>query len=158
MSQLEINRYLDIAQSTNIFIPQDFGILKEVLQDCQDNPTTNYILFDERQDKNILGFVIFGRIPMTEFSWDIYWLVVDKNFQGKGTGRKLLKEVESFIFSKQKRAILRVETSIRKEYTQARNLYVKQGFKQAGLISNFYGPGDDLIIFSKEISCLSARP
>lgn len=143
--------YLSLARSTEVFNPQEMQVLKSVLEDYRQNQGKNYFLFEEKSSDKIAGFVIFGRTPITEFSWDIYWLVVDKTCQGKGLGRKLLREVESFILQKEKRFILKVETSTKKEYAHARNLYAKQSFKEAGRIPNFYTQGDDLIVFYKEV-------
>jgi hypothetical protein len=50
------------------------------------------------------------------------------------------------------RVILRVETSSQNMYAHARNLYAKMGFKQAGVIHDFYCDGDDNIIYYKELS------
>lgn len=151
MLNLQEEPYISLARSTEVFNPQEVQVLESVLEDYQKNHGKNYFLFEEKTDDKIAGFVIFGRTPITEFSWDIYWLVVNKTCQGKGIGRKLLKEVESFILQKEKRFILKVETSTRKEYTNARNLYAKQSFIEAGRIPNFYAQGDDLIIFYKEV-------
>jgi len=90
-------------------------------------------------------------VPLTEFSWDIYWLLVDKHWQGKGIGQQILSEVETFILKKQSQAVLRIETSTAREYLHARNLYQKQGFKEVGRIPHFYREDDDLLIYYKEI-------
>ncbi|MBU1367169.1 MAG: GNAT family N-acetyltransferase [Candidatus Omnitrophica bacterium] len=151
MLRREKEDYLKAARSTEVFNSQEIEILSEVLQDCRDNQEKNYFLFEEKQDNSISGFVIFGKTSLTEFCWDVYWLVVDKSCQGKGVGRKLLGRVESFLLKGNSGAVLRVETSARKEYVHARGLYTKQGFKGAGRIPNFYSKQDDLVIFYKEI-------
>lgn len=143
--------YIKVAKDTEVFNPQEIAVLREMVGECLTIPGKNYFLFDEQQDAKILGFVIFGRIPLTEFSWDVYWLVVDKMFQGKGVGKKLLVRVEDFIAESQARAILRIETSARKDYVRARGLYIKQGFIEIGRILHFYAPNDNLVIFYKEV-------
>lgn len=143
--------YIKVAEDTEVFNPQEIAVLREMVGECLTIPGKNYFLFDEQQDTKILGFVIFGRIPLTEFSWDVYWLVVDKMFQGKGVGKKLLVRVEDFIAESQARAILRIETSARKDYVRARGLYIKQGFIEIGRILHFYAPNDNLVIFYKEV-------
>jgi len=100
----------------------------------------------------VVGFVIFGRIPLTVDGWDIYWLAVDKAYQGKGIGKKLLKDVEEHILKEDPQANIRVETSTLKEYAHARNLYYKAGFQEVGRIKDFYASGDDVIIFYKQIA------
>lgn len=144
------NRYLKIAKSTSAFNPLEVEVLKEVLTDCFENPKTTYILFEE-----VGGFTIFGRSPMTKFSWDIYWTVVDKDFQRRGIGKKLQGRVEDYILKQDKKANLRVETSSKPAYDATRDFYKSIGFKEIGRIPDFYNENDSLVIFYKEIcACL----
>lgn len=144
-------QYIRIAQESGVFPARELRVLKEVLQECQDDPRAGYLLFDERVKNFIVGFVIFGRTPLTESSWDIYWLVVDKDHQRMGVGKRLLLRVESHLRKRGKQAILRVETSSRREYAPALALYTKQGFSEAGSIPDFYSKDDDLVILYKEL-------
>lgn len=144
--------YCEIAANTGVFRSQEIDILREILEDCQKTIPAHYIVFDERYDDGILGFLILGRAPMTDFSWDIYWLVVDKKKHGQGVGKKLLQRAEKFVSEGGKRAVLRVETSSKHEYSAARKFYLKNGFSESGRILHFYSEGDALVIFSKELS------
>lgn len=140
------NRYLKIAKSTSVFNPAEIEVLEEVLTDCFENSKTTYILFEE-----VGGFTIFGRSPMTKFSWDIYWTVVGKDFQRRGIGRKLQGRIEDYILKQDKKANLRVETSSKSEYTATRNFYKSVGFTEIGRIPDFYNENDSLVIFCKGI-------
>ena len=149
MRNFDIEEYLNIARGVGIFNNIDIQVLREVLEEYRRAPETDYFLIDEKREGKLLGYIIFCRTPITEFSWDIFWLMVDKEWQGKGIGKKLIIELEKFIFKTDERAILRVETSTKKEYSHARNLYSKQGFNEVGRIPDFYAEGDDLIIYFK---------
>jgi len=146
-----LETYQRIAANAGVFEPREIEVVSEVLADCQQNPMTSYRLLDERVDGQPVGFVIFGKTPMTDFSWDIYWLVVANDFQGKGYGKRLLKRMEEHLRQSHPKAVLRLETSTKREHTVARGLYLKEGFHEMGRIPHFYGEGDDLIIFYKEI-------
>ena len=141
--------YLKIAEQTSAFNPAEIEILDEVLTDCFEDPKTTYILFEEKNNDRLLGFVIFGRSPITKFSWDIYWMVVDKEFQRKGIGKKLQKRIESYVLLQDKKANLIIETSSKPEYNATRNFYKNSGFKEVGQIPDFYNENDSLIIFYK---------
>ena len=144
--------YLDIAISTGIFTQEEVKTLSEVLDDCHnDKPGDYYLLFEEKVDDKRIGFIVVDRVAITAYAWDIFWLVVHKDFQGKGYGKKLLERVEKHVLEEKEKAIIRVETSTKMEYTHARNLYVKKGYIESGRVANFYSKGDDLIIYSKEI-------
>lgn len=147
----KIERYLEIGRSTKKFAPAEIEILREVLEDWQNNPDTTYIVFDEEIDSKIVGFIIFGLVPLTKFSWDIYWIAVDGSCQGKGIGRKLLQRTEDYLLRRQKRIILRAETSGKKEYAPTRAFYIKTQFKEALRIPDFYDEGDDLMMYTKHL-------
>lgn len=149
---MEKNRYLKIAKGTSAFNPAEIEVLKEVLTDCFENPKTTYVLFEEAGPPLLLGFTIFGRSPMTKFSWDIYWMVVNKNFQRRGIGKKLHGRIEDYVLKQDKKANLCVETSSRSEYTATRNFYESVGFTEIGRIPDFYNENDSLVIFYKRLS------
>ncbi|MCG2711812.1 MAG: GNAT family N-acetyltransferase [Candidatus Omnitrophica bacterium] len=148
----EISKYLDITRNTEAFTEGELDTLKEVLEDLRHNNKTSYNLLEEEIDDKLVGFALFGRTPLTEFTWDIYWLIVDKSFQGRGIGKSLLIRTEEFIREKMPRAAIKLETSTRKKYSAARGLYKRVKFQEAGKLPNFYCEGDDMIIFYKEIS------
>jgi hypothetical protein len=47
--------------------------------------------------------------------------------------------------------LLLVETSSTPAYTSARQLYETSGYRCEAIIHDFYAPGDDLVIFSKDL-------
>lgn len=145
-----VKECFEIAKRLEVFKEEELKILSEVLEAC--SKSKDYMLLYEKAGDKIAGFIILGRTPLTEFCWDIYWLAVDKEFQEKGIGKRLIKRAEDYILSNTKRAIIRIETSSLKQYAHARGLYKRAGFNEAGRIANFYSLGDDLIIFSKEIT------
>jgi len=152
IAKYDVNEYLNIARKTEIFSESEVGILKEILEDFQNNKKTSYVLLEERVEGKLAGFILFGRTPLTECIWDIYWLIVDNMCQGRGIGKSLLIRTEEFIRQKMPKAAIRLETSTRKRYSAARGLYKRVHFQEAGKLPNFYAEGDDLIIFYKEIS------
>ena len=146
----DVNPYLRIAENLDVFHPGEIQILKGVLDDYQQS-RDGYIILDEKEETRIIGFVIFGRIPLTMYGWDIYWLAVNKSNQGRGIGKKLISRVEEYITRQDRIANLRVETSTRKEYAHARNLYLKAGFQEVGRIADFYDKNDDIVVFCKRL-------
>ncbi|MBU1122148.1 MAG: GNAT family N-acetyltransferase [Candidatus Omnitrophota bacterium] len=147
MREFNRDRYLEIAGNVGVFTSAEIDVIIEILNVHEKSDGKEYVVFNYKEADIILGFIIFGRTPLTEFSWDIYWLVVDLGRQGKGIGGKLIRMCQDFILGNGDSAILKVETSTKKEFAHARNLYVKQNFKEAGRIPNFYKENDDLIIY-----------
>lgn len=144
-----VSCYLDIAVTTKAFRDNDLEILKEVIEDHQKEPKSTYRVINEVINNKLVGFIVFGRVPLTKYSWDIYWLAVRSDLQGKGIGKRLIEGAEAFIKAKTPKAVVRIETSIKKEYSAAHGLYERMKFKEMGRVPNFYSCGDDLIIYYK---------
>ena len=144
--------YLSIAEGTGAFRSCEIEILEEVLLDCFSDPSKGYLFLEMEAGGNTTGFAVYGRCPMTESAWDIYWIVVEKSLQGQGIGRKLIDELEKDARGPAGRAILRVETSGREEYGGQRHFYLRSGFRETGRIHDFYEEGDDLVTYCKFIS------
>jgi GNAT superfamily N-acetyltransferase len=143
--------FVDIARGTGVFREMEMDILAELVECCATKPDGDYKMLVEKNGEKITGFAIFGRVPLTDLSWDIYWLVVDKAYQGKGLAKKIMKRIEQYILGRSEWAVLRVETSSRPEYSPARAFYLNQGFAEAGSIQDFYAPGDGINVYSKQI-------
>lgn len=102
---------------------------------------------DDAPDQ-VLGYACFGLTPMTEATYDLYWLVVAEAARGRGIGAQLMTAVEDEL--RQRGAVtIRVETSSLEGQGGARRFYEKTGFKLAGAIPDFYRKGDDLLVFAK---------
>jgi len=144
-------QYLAIARSTGVFNSHDIEILEEVVTDSLTDSKTTYVIIDETIGDRLVGFVIVGRTPITEFGWDLYWLAVDKSAQGKGLALALFARAEEYMKQVTGRAVIRIETSSKDGYTPARNLYVRAGYTEMGRIPEFYGESDSLVMFFKTV-------
>ncbi len=146
-------KYLEIARATKAFNEAEIGVLEEVLQDCLvEQSEEGYILLAEQDKGEDVAFLIYGKTPMTEFTYDLYWIVVSPSYQGKGIGRRLVNRMESLILAKREKANIRLETSGSKAYGGQRAFYEALGFRVCGRIPSFYREGDDLVTFYKFIS------
>ena len=96
------------------------------------------------------GYVCYGKTPLTDGVFGIYWVVVCKDSRYHGLGSRLLKEVEEDIKIKGGRKIL-IETSSKDNYEKARQFYTKKGYKLIAKIADFYKVGDDKLIYVKDI-------
>ena len=96
----------------------------------------------------LAGYTCYGSIPLTASSFDLYWIVVSPDSQGKGIGRLLMLETERLIRQSGGSKIY-VETSGRDQYAGTRAFYQRMGFRMESLLENFYAPGDSKVIFSK---------
>ncbi|OWK43453.1 GNAT family N-acetyltransferase [Fimbriiglobus ruber] len=148
----ETDALLDIARGTNVFKPIEIDALKEVLDDYHGG----YHEYGHRavtfiQDDKPVGFAYYAPTAMTDRTWHLYWIFVDKSTQARGIGAQLLKYVEEEIIKADGRIFL-IETSSLPSYDLTRKFYLKYGYEQAAVIRDFFSDGDDQVIFRKRLS------
>ena len=99
----------------------------------------------------MVGYACWGATPGTVATSDLYWIVVDRLRQGSGVGTQLLGEVESRLTADGRRLVV-VETSSRADYTPTRRFYETRGYTRTATIPGYYAPGDDLVIYTKDLT------
>lgn len=143
---------LTIAKKISQFSKEDQTCIAELWQESLSNktdPDRYHFLIAEGNNK-IVGFACYGHRPLTQGSYDFYWLGVDPEFQHQGIGHTLMIAVEDEI----KRAggyLIILETSSKKEFALTRDAYQKFGYQQVAVIPDFYEPGDGLVIYVKRL-------
>ena len=103
------------------------------------------------EENKIKGYVCIGPRPLTEGTYDLYWIAVNPKVQSKGIGSGLIKYIEDHIKSKNGRLIL-IETSGKESYDKERKFYEKNQYEELVNIRDFYKPGDGLVIYGKYLS------
>jgi D-alanine-D-alanine ligase len=103
------------------------------------------------------AYVCAGHTPLTQTTWDLYWMCVHPASQRAGVGRALLARAEACILEHGGERI-RVETSGRGDYARARRFYGAAGYCTIGVIRHFYRPGDDCVVLCKELKTISPMP
>jgi ribosomal protein S18 acetylase RimI-like enzyme len=112
-------------------------------------PETYRFLVAEDEGR-VLGYALYGRTPLTQGTWDLYWLATDPQAHGKGVGSKLLRGVEDTARTEGGRLVI-VETSSRADYARARRFYERAGYKKSAVLEDFYKDGDDKIIYTRRV-------
>jgi ribosomal protein S18 acetylase RimI-like enzyme len=105
-------------------------------------------LADEGEDAALWGYLCYGRTPMTERAYDLYWVAVEPSLQGVGVGRRLCGALEDTV-REAGGGIIRVETSAQEAYGKTVRFYQRIAYVEGGRLPDFYKPGDDLIVFYK---------
>jgi ribosomal protein S18 acetylase RimI-like enzyme len=101
-------------------------------------------------DGRLVGYSCYGETPLTEGTWDLYWIAVDPREQGRGVGTRLLVETEERVRARGGRILL-VETSGLPKYEATREFYRTRKYEEAARLRDHYRPGDDKVIFRKDL-------
>jgi len=106
---------------------------------------------DRLSDEHYPAWVLcFGRNTLTISSFDVYWIAVHPDQQGRGIGKLLLEEAEKQIAAASGSRIY-IETSHRPDYQPTRGFYERCGYTLAAVLDDFYAPGDSKATYVKLI-------
>lgn len=143
----------DLVKESGVFSAEEIDIAVELVAEAalKGEKKSGYSFIFIEQGMKIIGYACFGRIPLTENSYDLYWLVVDRQHRKQGFAGQLLVLSEEAIKSAGGKQIF-AETSSRQDYAPARAFYEKAGFLQCAWQKNFYSAGDDKVTFMKQVN------
>ena len=142
---------MHILAETPEFTPAEVVVAEEVLDCYLNDPVQSgyYVLVADIADK-VAGYICYGPTPLTESTWDIYWMATAPALKNHGIGKTLLALAEETIKARGGRLIL-IETSSKPSYENTRGFYQARGYAIVSRIPDFYAPGDDLVIFQKRV-------
>jgi ribosomal protein S18 acetylase RimI-like enzyme len=143
-------KVLDLLRRTNFFNEEEVDVAEELidcyLTDCKQNDYDVVIINDEAQTP--AGYLCYGPSPLTEGTFDLYWIAISPEQQGRGLGKQLVKWLENKLEEKHGRVII-IETSSQEKYKATRQFYLNMHYQECVRIADFYKPGDDRIIYAK---------
>lgn len=136
-----------ILERTPHFAPDEVTVAVELIDDAlRGDDASSYRALVAVADGRPVGYVCFGRTPMTDHTFDLYWIVVDPDRRGGGVGKRLWRACADAVCAAGGR-LVRVETSSLELYGDTLAFYDRVGLREVARISDFYREGDDLITF-----------
>ena len=136
-----------LLEGIEAFRPDEVECALEVIEDFH-RGDRDYYPFILWEGERAAGFVCFGPVPLTEATYDLYWIAVGPDFRKRGYGARLM---EFFIeeIRKEGGRLVVSETSSLPSHAGARRLYLRCGFEEKTRIEGYYGEGDDLVIYTR---------
>jgi ribosomal protein S18 acetylase RimI-like enzyme len=132
------------------FSEQEIGVAIELIDDAiSEYSSGDYIACVLEDEKGqVQGYACYGLTPLTESTYDFYWMAVHPDAQGNGYGRSLIRFVEQDVREKGGRLLV-LETSSQENYTRTRLIYEKYGYELVARVRDFYKKNDDKLIYVK---------
>jgi D-alanine-D-alanine ligase len=138
---------------TGFFTDEEIRIAAELVnENLAKGPDASgyFFLFGCDEAGNILGYACYGPIPGSDYSYDLYWIVVDPGLWKQGAGRSLLEKTENLVREAGGRRIY-AETSSTARYAPTRAFYEACGYWPEAVLQDFYREGDSKVFFVKEL-------
>jgi ribosomal protein S18 acetylase RimI-like enzyme len=143
---------LALADATGVFKSHEITALDEVLADYHSaNRDLGHRCVTSEAGGQITGFAYHAPAAMTDRTWYLYWIAVDKTRHARGLGGELLRYVEGDVRDQGGRILL-IETSSLPHYELTRRFYVKHGYDKVAVLPDYYSDGDDMVVFRKRLA------
>jgi GNAT superfamily N-acetyltransferase len=140
-----------MTRGVGIFRENEIPVALEVFEGATGSsgrgPDPDYRAAGIERDGQLVAWACWGPTPGTEATFDLYWIVVDLANHGHGLGSILLEAIERRIAGEAR--LMVVVTSGRADYAGTREFYLRHAYSIKGTIEDYYGPGDDQVIFAK---------
>jgi len=145
-------RLFEIVTAVGNFTPEEVAIAMEVIDEgLAGAGRGDYFLNVLEAGERVIGYECHGPTPLTDGTYDLYWIAVDPTAQGAGRGRALLGHAEADVRARRGRLLL-IETSAQESYAATKRFYERSGYPLVARIPDFYRQGDDKLVYAKYLS------
>ena len=143
-----------LAVGNGMFAPDDMAGFDEMLHGYLDGSLSQHrwIVVEDASGR-VAGAACYAPEPFADRVWNLYFLAVHPTQHRSGIGTALVSHVERSLRSAGEHVarVLIVETSSTGDYEPARRFYTREGFDMEAHVREFYGRGDDKILFWKSL-------
>lgn len=142
-----------LVEATGFFRPDEVEVAAELVREALARGVASgyrFIFADDAAGRPV-GYACYGEIACTLGSYDLFWIVVDPAAQGRGLGRRLLREAEADIAGLGGRRVY-IETSSQEKYRPTQGFYERCGYALEARLVDFYDRGDDKLIYVRALS------
>jgi ribosomal protein S18 acetylase RimI-like enzyme len=144
-------RIEEITRLVGVFREEELLVALEVFDEAVRGAAGNtYSVLGVQVDGDVAGWICWGPTPCTLGTYDLYWMAVAPEAQGNGIGKALLEEMERRLAGVAR--LIVIETAGRPDYAPTRAFYQARGYSPISRIPDFYAPGDDQVVFVKDVS------
>lgn len=138
-----------LALVTGMFAEDEMTGFDEQLADHLGEHDTDHRWVVATGGADVVGAAYYSPEPFGDRVWNLWFLAVDPASHRRGVGAALVRHVVGALRDSgaSTARVLLVETSSTEAYAPARSFYRSLGFDEEARIREFYGPGDDKVVF-----------
>lgn len=144
------NALAELLGRIETFSPAEVACALELIDLALRPSNADYSVLVALKDDKVVGYICYGPTPMTEGTYDLYWIASDPAVRGQGVGSALVSAMEGDL-RRRKVRLMRVETSALEAYGPTRGFYQAMRYLEEARFRDFYKVGEDLIILSKKL-------
>jgi ribosomal protein S18 acetylase RimI-like enzyme len=142
---------LAMTRAVGVFNAKEVACVEELLKTYLNQAgQDDYHFLSCVDGDRLVGFACYGPTPLTDGTFDLYWICAAPEHQRHGVGEVLLRQIEAEVQKRNGRQIF-VETSATPVYAPARRFYEKHGFEPVAMLDDFYAVGDGKAIYRKNV-------
>ena len=140
----------EIVRATGVFREEEIGVAVELMDiAASEKDQKDYFLYSYVDDTGTLqGYYCAGPTPMTQRTFDLYWIAVHPRVHKKRIGHELREHCEEQVKTMGGKLLV-VETSSQPKYEPTRRFYFRHHYTETARIKDYYAQDDDLVIYSK---------
>lgn len=149
--QSDLNDFREVLLSSGFFYEYEIEAAEDFLKyQLEDGDESGIHYYMAEDNGKMIGFICFGFDSCTLSTHLLYWMGVHNDYRGKGVGGELLKRFEEYVVKKGAKKIV-LETAGRDLYKPTRDFYEKYGYREEGIVPDYYSVGDARVTYVKDV-------
>jgi GNAT superfamily N-acetyltransferase len=147
----DIDAVRSLVAATGFFSREEEEIAAELVEErLARGAKSGYEFIFAETEGRLEGYACYGPIAGAFGAFDLYWIAVHPDLQGRGLGLEIMRRAEAAMAAQGARAVY-IDTSGRDQYRPTRAFYARAGYLEAAVLPDFYAPGDSKVIFAKRL-------
>ena len=153
----DVGRIRALVASTGFFGAAEVDIAAELVTErLTKGIRSGYHFVLAERGSGLVAYACYGPIDGTQDSFDLYWIAVAPEEQGKRLGTQVYARAEAAMRRTGAKRIY-ADTSSSDRYAPTRGFYQRMGFTEQARLPDFYGPGDGKVIYVKTLDVEPAQ-
>ncbi len=147
----DVGRVRSLVASTGFFNAAEAEVAADLVSErLTKGIRSGYHFVLAERGSTLVGYACYGPIFGTQGSFDLYWIAVAPEEQGRGLGAQTYTRAEAAMRKAGAKQIY-ADTSSSDRYAGTRGFYQRMGFEAEARLPDFYAPGDGKIIYVKAL-------